>query len=125
MTPRVLAFAAGAFYVFTGGWAFLFPSDFYSIVATFSPYNVHLLHDAGAFQVGLGVVLIVASVAGRGLVPALIGVLAGSTLHVVAHLADIHLGGHPGTDLPALILIAAALAVALVLELRRRPKGRS
>lgn len=126
MTSRILAIAVGAFYALNGGWAFLFPTGFYSIVATFSPYNLHLIHDAGAFQVGLGVVLVAAAIAGRGLVPALIGVLTGSFLHLVAHLVDIHLGGHPGTDLPALTLIAAALALALVLDLRRPPqKSRS
>ena len=93
----VLALAVGVFYTLTGGWAFMFPADFYSIVATFSPYNVHLIHDAGAFQVGLGIVLVAASIAGRGLVPVLIGVLAGSLLHMIAHVIDIHLGGHPGT----------------------------
>lgn len=126
MTSRGLALAVGVFYALTGGWAFLFPTGFYSIVATFSPYNLHLIHDAGAFQVGLGAVLVAAAIAGQGLVPALIGVLTGSLLHLVAHVVDIHLGGHPGTDLPTLILIAAALALALVLELRRPPQmGRS
>ena len=126
MTSRVLGLAVGAFYTWTGGWAFLFPTGFYSIVATFSPYNLHLIHDLGAFQVGLGVVLVGAAIAGRGLVPALIGVLTGSLLHLVAHVLDIHLGGHPETDLPVLTLIAASLALALVLEYRKQPqKGRS
>ena len=122
MIARAVALAVGVFYMLSGGWAFLFPVGFYSIVASFTPYNLHLLHDVGAFQVGLGAALLAAAVAGRGLAPVLLGVLAGSALHLVAHLMDIRLGGHPATDLPALTLIAAALVLALVLELRKRPR---
>jgi hypothetical protein len=118
MMARALAFVVGTFYLLSGGWAFLFPSGFYSTVATFTPYNLHLLHDAGAFQVGLGVSLLAAAVAGRGLAPVLLGVLAASLLHLFAHLLDIRLGGHPATDVPALALIVAVLAYTLVLELR-------
>src|ERR1700730_16229575 len=118
MTARALAFVVGTFYVLSGGWAFLFPSGFYSMVATFTPYNLHLLHDAGAFQIGLGASLLAAAVAGRGFAPVLFGVLAGSLFHLVAHLMDIRLGGHPATDIPALALIVAVLAFALFLELR-------
>jgi uncharacterized protein YjeT (DUF2065 family) len=120
MISRALALAAGVVYLLAGGWAFLFPAGFYSAIANFSPYNRHLLHDVGAFQVGFGVVLLAAAFAGRGLVPALVGVLAGSLLHLASHVEDLGLGGHPATDLVALTLLAAALAVALLLELRGR-----
>jgi hypothetical protein len=118
MMARGLAYVVGSFYLLSGGWAFLFPSGFYSAVATFTPYNLHLLHDVGAFQVGLGAALLAAAVAGRGLAPVLLGVLAGSLLHLFAHLMDIRLGGHPATDLPILALIVVVLIAALVLELR-------
>lgn len=120
MIARVLAAAIGLFYLLTGAWAFLLPSSFYTTLATFSPYNLHLLHDAGAFQVGLGAVLVVSALTGKGLVPALTGVMLGSILHLGAHLLDIRLGGHPSTDLPVLTLIVVVLAVALYLEVRRR-----
>lgn len=122
MMARGLALAVGIFYLLTGGWAFLFPTGFYSIVANFTPYNLHLLHDVGAFQVGLGAALLAAAVAGRGLAPILFGVLTGSLIHLVSHVMDIGLGGHPATDLLALTLIAAVLVLALVLELRKRPQ---
>ena len=118
MTARAISFIVGLFYLLSGGWAFLLPSSFYVTVATFPPYNLHLLHDAGAFQVGLGVALVGAAVAGRWLAPVVMGALAGSLLHLLAHLIDINLGGHPATDLPSLALIIAALVVALVLEMR-------
>jgi hypothetical protein len=67
----------------------------------------------------MGAVLLAAAIIGRSLAPALIGVLAGSLLHLAAHVMDVRLGGHPTTDLPALTAIVAVLAVALNLELRR------
>ncbi len=119
MVARIIAGVVGLFYVVTGAWSFLLPANFYSAVASFSPYNLHLLHDAGAFQIGLGAVLVTAVLSGKGLVAALSGVLAGSLLHLAAHLLDIRLGGHPMTDLPVLTLIVVALALALYMELSR------
>ncbi len=119
MVARIIAGVVGLFYVVTGAWSFLLPANFYSAVASFSPYNLHLLHDAGAFQIGLGAVLVTAVLSGKGLVAALSGVLAGSLLHLAAHLLDIRLGGHPLTDLPVLTLIVVVLALALYMELRR------
>ena len=119
MVARIIAGVVGLFYVVTGAWSFLLPANFYSAVASFSPYNLHLLHDAGAFQIGLGAVLVTAVLSGKGLAAALSGVLAGSLLHLAAHLLDIRLGGHPMTDLPVLTLIVVVLAMALYVELRR------
>lgn len=119
MVARILSAIIGAFYAFTGLWSFFFPTGFYTTVANFTPYNLHLLHDVGAFQVGMGLVLLAAAATGRGLLPALFGVLIGSLLHLVAHTMDIRLGGHPATDIPALAAIAAVLGVAFYLELRR------
>jgi hypothetical protein len=119
MVARIIAGVIGLLYVDTGAWSFLFPAYFYSAVANFSPYNLHLLHDVGAFQIGLGAVLVTAALSGKGLVAALVGVLAGSLIHFAAHLLDIQLGGHPTTDLLILTLIVVVLAMALYMELRR------
>lgn len=119
MLARVVAGVIGLFYLVSGAWSFVFPTYFYSAVANFSPYNLHLLHDVGAFQIGLGTVLVTAALSGKGLVAALAGVLAGSLLHLAAHLLDIQLGGHPMTDLPVLTLLVLVLAIALYIELRR------
>ena len=53
-----------------------------------------------------------------GILAITVGVLAGSLFHLLAHLMDIRLGGHPATDIPALALIVALLAFALALELQ-------
>ena len=115
---RVVGAVIGAFYLVTGVWAFLAPMSFFSAVATFAPFNIHLLHDAGAFQVGLGLALMVPVALRAPLRAPLIAVLGASVLHVVAHVEDVRLGGHPTTDLPVLTLICVALAVALVVEVR-------
>src|SRR5260370_37661946 len=91
--------------------------SFFSAVATCAPLNVRLLHDAGAFQVGLGLALAVPVAVRAPLRAPLIAVLGASVLHVLAHLEDLRLGGHPTTDLPVLTLICVALAVALVVAL--------
>jgi hypothetical protein len=41
-----------------GLWAFLDPPSFSGFV-DFAPYNEHLIHDAGAFQIGIGAALLV------------------------------------------------------------------
>lgn len=115
---RVVVAAIGAFYVMTGVWAFLAPLSFFSAVATFAPSNIHLIHDVGAFQLGLGLALTVSVALRAPLRAPLIAVLGASVLHVVAHVEDIRLGGHPTTDLAVLTLICVALAVALVVEVR-------
>jgi hypothetical protein len=118
LVTRVIAVVIGAFYVLTGTWSFLSPMSFFSNVATFAPRNIHLFHDLGAFQVGLGLVLIVPVALRAPLRVSLIAVLVASLLHVFAHVEDISLGGHPTTDLLVLTLICVALAVALVMEMR-------
>jgi uncharacterized membrane protein len=115
---RIIALAVGVVYLLLGLWAFLGPASFYGQVATFQPYNQHFLHDAGAFQVGLGLALLLPAVLGRGLRPALLAVLAASLLHFVAHVEDVRLGGHPATDLTALGVLCLALVAALVVDTR-------
>lgn len=116
LATRLVAAVIGSFYLVTGAWALLAPLSFFSAVATFAPLNIHLLHDAGAFQIGLGLALTVAVALRAPLQGPLIAVLAASALHLFAHVEDIRLGGHPTTDLPVLALICIALAVALTLE---------
>jgi len=118
MTARIVALAVGVFYLLVGLWAFLAPASFYSQVATFPPFNQHFLHDAGAFQVGLGLALLLPAALGRGLRPALLAVLAASLLHFVAHVEDVRLGGHSATDLTALGVLCLALVAGLVVDTR-------
>jgi hypothetical protein len=48
----------GLFMLVLGIWAFFAPASFAEIVAF--PYNRHLLHDVGAFQIGIGTTMLLA-----------------------------------------------------------------
>jgi uncharacterized membrane protein len=111
-TRTVAAVGAAAFLV-VGVWAFADPESFFDQVATFEPYNQHLIQDIGAFQIGLGAVLLLAV-----LVPeqdtvavALLGAGAGSAVHVVSHIIGHDLGGTPETDIPVFIALTLLLVV--------------
>ena len=110
--PRAVAIVLGAGFVALGVWAMLDPRSFFDALATFEPYNQHFLQDIGAFQVGLGVVLLLAGVPARadGLTVALVGVGVGAALHTVSHIVGYNLGGTPETDIP----VFAAMAVLLL-----------
>ncbi len=110
--PHVVAIAGGVGFVALGVWGMLDPRSFFDAVATFEPYNRHFLQDIGAFQIGLGVVLLLTSVSipVDGLAVALLGVGGGAALHAVSHIVGRDLGGTPETDIP----FFAALAVLLL-----------
>ncbi len=114
---RAIALTTGAFYLVVGGWAFAGPESFFSSVATFPPYNQHLLHDAGAFQVGLGAILVLGAVKKDLLRWAFLAVLVASLLHLISHMEDRGLGGH-ATDLPALALLCVVLAAGMFMSPR-------
>lgn len=94
MFSRVVAGAAGVFFAAAGSAAFVAPAAFFEAAAAFEPYNTHLIRDIGAFQVGLGVVLLLAVWVGDGLVVALAGVGVGSLVHSVGHVLDRDLWGY-------------------------------
>src|SRR6266567_8984484 len=57
---RLLVLVAGLLLLTSGLWAMLAPDSFYAVVATYPPYNRHLIHDLGAFLLGLGATLALA-----------------------------------------------------------------
>jgi hypothetical protein len=112
---RYVAVAAGLFLVVLGFWAFFGPQSFFDRIATFNPYNKHLIHDIGAFQIGLGATLLIALARKSALATALAGVGIGSGFHAIAHWIDKDLGGRDSdpyglTIVAVLILVAAAMA---------------
>ena len=56
-----------------GFWAFSAPESFSRFI-DYAPYNQHLIHDAGAFQIGIGAALLLALVCPDALLMALTGV---------------------------------------------------
>lgn len=120
LVPRVVAIVGGVTFVAAGGWAMVDPHSFFEAVALFEPYNRHFVQDLGAFQVGLGVVLLLAAVPRRAdaLSVALIGVGAGAALHFVSHIVGRDLGGAPERDIPTFAVLAVLLLAAGVLRWR-------
>lgn len=112
--PRAVAIIGGVGFIALGLWAMVDPRSFFEALAAFEPYNQHFLQDIGAFQVGLGVVLLLAGVPTRadGLTVALVGVGVGAALHVVSHVVGQDLGGTPERDIPAFAGIALLLLAA-------------
>jgi hypothetical protein len=103
-----------------GCWAFVAPSAFAEFIA-YPPFNEHLIHDAGVFQIGIGVATLLATVSSDAVLVALTGFVAASGLHTLSHLMDRHLGGHD-TDVPTLALLTAVGAFAMYVHVRwRRP----
>ena len=109
--PRIVATVGGVSFVGLGLWAMVAPQSFFDVVATFEPYNQHFLQDVGAFQIGLGAVLLLAlrQPALSGLAVALLGVGIGNAAHTVSHVLGIDLGGKPATDIPFFAVLTVAL----------------
>jgi hypothetical protein len=110
---RGAAIAGAALFLLPGAWAFADPASFYDAVALFPPYNRHLLHDVGAFQLGLGTALVLGLAGWSGLRVALWAAAVAAVLHAVSHVVDRELGGRD-TDPLALTLAAAVLVAAAV-----------
>lgn len=105
-----------------GLWALVEPRSFAGWIS-FPPYNEHLIHDAGAFQIGIGAALLLSLLSHDALIVALGGFLVGGTVHAFNHAVDSHLGGHASDPwwLAAQVLLAAA-ALGVHLRSRSRPE---
>jgi hypothetical protein len=121
--PGIVAVAAGVFLLAFGIWAMAAPRSFFDAVALFEPYNQHFLQDIGAFQIGLGAVLLLPEwrPASDGLAVALLGVGIGGAAHTVSHVIGIELGGRPGSDIPLFTVLTVALLWAGIMRWREQP----
>ena len=119
--PRAVAILLGLAFTALGAWAMIDPRSFFDTIAAFEPYNQHFLQDIGAFQIGLGAVLLLAGVPARAdaLATALGGVGIGSALHTVSHVVGLGLGGTPQTDIPTFSVMTVLLLGAAWLRSRR------
>ena len=111
---RIIAVLAGIGFGASGLWALVAPESFFDALAPFDPYNQHFLQDVGSFLIGLGAVLLLASVPARtdALAVALLGVGIGSLAHTISHVIGIDLGGRPAIDIPLLGVLTVVLIVA-------------
>ena len=109
----------GASMLLFGVWAFLAPASFSQFI-DYPPYNRHLIHDVGAFQVGIGTAVLAALFWRDAALVALTGFAVAGALHTASHAIDRQLGGHP-SDVPALGLLTLVAVGAIYLRARRRP----
>jgi uncharacterized membrane protein len=115
----IVLLLAGVFFLAPGIWAFVAPHSFYDQLAPFPPYNRHLVHDIGAFQIGIGVALLMALRWSDARFVVFAGAAAGAAVHVLSHFIDHDLGGKD-TDvfvfgaLAVLLVVAAALRLSVI-----------
>jgi hypothetical protein len=114
--PRAIGVVGGLVFLAFGVWAMVGPASFFAAVAAFEPYNQHFLQDIGAFQIGLGAVLLLAAIPAPAdaLAVGLLGVGVGAAAHGISHVVGRDLGGTPEVDIPlfaglAVLLLAAGL----------------
>jgi PPOX class probable F420-dependent enzyme len=113
---RAVTLLLGLPMVAAGVWSLAAPRSFADFVAF--PYHEHFLHDLGAFQLGVGVTLLLALAWHDGPALALAGFLAGNTVHAVNHAVDLDLGGH-ARDPWLLAAVSLVTLAALVIRLRQ------
>jgi hypothetical protein len=120
---KIIAVVVGAAFLIFGLWAFFAPESFYETLATFEPYNEHFVRDIGAFQIGLGAVLLLGAYLRDALLVVLTGSAVGSVFHLVSHVIDRDLGGDPTTDIPFFAVMAVALIAGAVVRSRTARAG--
>jgi hypothetical protein len=111
-----------------GVWAFGWPRSFYDNVATYPPYNLHLVHNVGAFQLGIAAALAGALVWRDALTVALFGGTVGCGFHAISDFLDNDLGGSAGAPWVLSVLttlLAAAFATRVFLPGRHARNGGS
>ncbi len=117
--PQVVAVLVGAMFLASGAWALVGARSFFDTVARFEPYNAHFIHDIGAFQLGLGAVLILGALLRDALLVVLWGVAVGAMAHLLSHVMDRELGGSPASDIPFSALVAVGLVAAAMVRAGR------
>ncbi|OBK33987.1 PPOX class F420-dependent enzyme [Mycobacterium sp. 1245111.1] len=101
-----------------GVWCLIDPRSFARVVAF--PAHEHFVHDVGAFQVGLGIMLLLALIWSDAMATVLVGYIVANTVHTANHVVDLDLGG---SALQAWALGAASVLLIVALLLRLRQLG--
>lgn len=117
--PRIIGIIGAIGFLVTGVAAMAVPESFFDSVATFEPYNQHFIQDIGAFNLGLGMVLVLALRPGAdALFAGLAGAAIGSGAHALSHAIGWDLGGTPELDVPLFAVLTLLLAAAAVVRHR-------
>ena len=123
----IITALSGAWMLAVGLWALLAPRSFADWI-DFPPYAEHLLHDVGAFQIGIGLSLLAALAWSDAKSVALLGFGVAGVIHTVNHTIDLDLGGH-SADIwligASTVLAGAALVVRFRTVRNRRTSGQA
>jgi hypothetical protein len=109
---------AGAIHLLTGLAMLLAPQWFFSAIGTFPPYNRHYTGDLGAFQLALGVGLLIAARAPARQRLLLASVAAGNLVHTLNHAYDALISRAPlgywlADSVPLLVMTLALIFVSM------------
>jgi hypothetical protein len=115
------AWIGALFFLITGAWSLLAPHSFFDALAVIPPYNRHMLHDEGAFKLGIAAGLLAAVFSRSGLAVGLWAGAVGASVHALSHWIDADLGGSFAAS-AELTVLAAVLVVGLVLSEMRRTR---
>jgi PPOX class probable F420-dependent enzyme len=116
VTVVIVTAMSGLFMTGVGVWALGWPRNFAR--ATDYGYSGHFIHDAGAFQIGIGAGLLLALIWRDAITTVLAGFLVANTIHAANHIIDRDLGGHH-TDAWLIGAASVLAAVALLARVRR------
>jgi PPOX class probable F420-dependent enzyme len=108
---RAIGALLGGLAVVVGVWALVSPEGF-SEAVNFPPHR-HFVHDVGAFQLGIGMTLLLAMIWADAFMVAVAGYAVGGVAHTLSHVVDHDLGGSSLQTVVIGLLTALAL-VALV-----------
>jgi hypothetical protein len=104
---------AGITHLLTGVAMLLTPMWFFAAIGTFPPFNRHYTGDMGAFQVGLGIGLLVAARAPARQRLLILSATIGNLLHALNHAYDAVLSraslGYWLADTAPLLVLTLAL----------------
>jgi PPOX class probable F420-dependent enzyme len=104
---RVIGALLGVLSVVIGVWALVWPHGF-SEAVNFPPHR-HFVHDVGAFQLGIGVTLLLAMIWADALMVAVAGYAVGGIAHTVSHVIDHDVGGSATQTVVIGVLTAMAV----------------
>jgi len=121
----IIAVISGGWILAVGLWSLVNPQSFANWIE-FPPYNEHLLHDLGAFQIGIGATVLVALIWSDAIGVALLGFVVAGAIHTVNHWVDLPLGGHSSDAwlIGLSTVLAAAAVVVRINSPRSRPTAR-
>ena len=119
---RVVVLIGAASMIAIGTWCRIDPAGFADWAGW--PHHEHFLHDAGIFQIAIGLMMLLALWLGDAVSVGLAGFVFTSALHAHNHYVDRGDGGRDG-DWIQLLVLAALGGIALFLHLRsqRRVKA--